>query len=41
VAELRQIARDSKTEHLIRGVELFWGDLRRELPNLDAGGSIN
>jgi hypothetical protein len=41
VAELRRIARDSETEHLVKGVELFWGDLRRELPNLDASGSIN
>ena len=41
VAELRRIARESETEHLIRGVELFWDDLRRELPNWDAGGSLN
>ena len=25
MAELRQIARDSKSGHLILGVELFWG----------------
>jgi hypothetical protein len=41
VAELQRIARDSETEHLIRGVELFWGNVRGELPNWDAGGSIN
>jgi hypothetical protein len=41
VAELRRIARDSETEHLIKGVELFWGNLRGELPNWDAGGSVN
>ena len=41
VAELRQIARDSNREHLIKGVELFWGELRHQLPNLDPGGSLN
>ena len=41
VAELRQIARDSNREHLIKGVELFWGNLRGELPNWSDGGSIN
>src|SRR5215469_8720805 len=41
VDQLRKIARDSGQEHLQRGVELFWGNLRGELPNLDAGGSVN
>lgn len=41
VAELRRIARDSETEHLIKGVELFCGDLRRELPNWDGAGGLN
>jgi hypothetical protein len=41
VDELRRIARESETEHLIKGVEMFAGELRGKLPNWDAGGSIN
>jgi len=41
VDELRKIARDSGQEHLRRGVEMFWSELRGKLPNWDAGGSIN